>query len=69
MSLTSSIWKKSGIRCHSLTLLECLLKPNSGYEHSEVVGAFQQCQQERVNSAVNVYGYGMKALSLVKVYS
>ena len=39
---------KNGNHWHSLMLAECLRRPNSGCEHSEVMGgAFQQCQQQR----------------------
>ena len=46
--------RKNGTHWHSLTLAECLHKPNCGCEHSEAVGdVFQQWQQTMVWTAVH----------------
>ena len=57
--------KKNGTYWHSLTLAECLWRPNSGCEHSEAVGgAFQQWQQWHwiTSTDTHFYEQGMQVL-------
>ena len=55
--------KKNGPHWHSLTLAECWWRPNSGCEHSEMVGgAFQHWWQQITSTGADFYECGMQAL-------
>jgi len=42
---------------------ECLWRPNSGYQHSEVAsGAFQQWRQQVICADADISKHGMQAL-------
>ena len=58
-------WGRNGIHRHSLTLTECLQRPNSECEHREVMGgAFQRWQrwQQVTPTGADIYECSMQAL-------
>ena len=57
--------RENGTHQHSLTLAECLWRPNRGCEHSEAVGdVFQQWQQQQwvTYADADCYEHGIQAL-------